>query len=224
MYIGSADFITANSKPIQKHRITGSVDTIPFTSAHILTGSLTLTNQCSDTTDTKIGAVFIGKLTCTFLKNLSIVPSTWKGRKITVNFSLCIDEDADTWETFGLGEFFVSEANIVPDGVSITAYDAMSKFDVLLPSAFIASGQAADILKAVCETCGVSLGMTDLQIAALPNGTRPLGLYTPNDCTTYRDILYWLSQALGGFCNDRQTWKACHPFILQYLSADGDDR
>lgn len=199
MYIGSAAFQTANSKPIQKQRITGTVDSSPFTAANILFGSLSITNQCSDSTDTKIGAVYIGKLMCTFLPNFIIPVSSWKNRKITVNFGLCIDEEHNIWEDFKLGEFFVSEANITLNGISVTAYDAMAKFDKLLPSSYIIAGQAAEIARAMCEACNVSLGMTDLEIAQLPNGTRPLGLYTPNDCTTYRDVIYWLSATLGGF-------------------------
>ena len=201
MYNGTAAFQIANGKAIQKHRISGYIDTIPFTGAHILAGSLTISNSCSDNTDVKIGAVYIGKLTVTFLKNIAVPVSSWKGRKITVNFGLCTDEttDPETWEDFRLGEWFVSQADITPDGVVVTAYDAMSKFDRYLPDSYLASGQAADIIRAVCQTCGVAFGMTDLQVAALPNGTRPLGLYTPNDCTTYRDVIYWLSATLGGF-------------------------
>ena len=199
MYTGSADFQTANGKPIQKHRITGYVDTVPFTAAHILAGSLTITNQCSDSSDVKIGAVFVGKLTVTFLDNLLIPVSTWKGRKITVQFGLCIDEVNNTWESFSLGEFYVSEANITLNGIAVTAYDVMSRFDKQLPSSYILTGQASDILHALCDACSVTLGMTDLQIAQLPNGTRPLGMYQPNDCVTYRDALYWLSATMGGF-------------------------
>ena len=190
MYTGSADFQTANSKPIQKQRITGTVNAVPFTAAHILTGSLTITNQCSDSSDTKIGAVYISKLQVTFLPNLPIPASSWKNRKIVVNFGLCIDEEHDTWEDFQLGVWYVSEANITLNGIAVTAYDVMSRFDKPLPASYVMSGQVAQIARAVCEACDVQFGMTDREAAGLPNGTRPLGLYTPNDCATYRDVLY----------------------------------
>lgn len=199
MYTGSADFQTANSKPIQKQRITGTVNAVPFTAAHILTGSLTITNQCSDSSDTKIGAVYISKLQVTFLPNLPIPASSWKNRKIVVNFGLCIDEEHDTWEDFQLGVWYVSEANITLNGIAVTAYDVMSRFDKPLPASYVMSGQVAQIARAVCEACNVGFGMTDLEAAVLPNGTRPLGLYIPNDCVTYRDVLYWLSATVGGF-------------------------
>ena len=104
MYIGSNAFQAANERPIQKHRISGTIDNIPFTGRNVLAGSMTISNQCSEESDYKIGAVFIGQLSVTFLRNLSVIPTTWQGRKITVNFGLCIDEIDDIWETFQIGE------------------------------------------------------------------------------------------------------------------------
>ena len=199
MYIGSNAFQAANERPIQKHRISGTIDNIPFTGRNVLAGSMTISNQCSEESDYKIGAVFIGQLSVTFLRNLSVIPTTWQGRKITVNFGLCIDEIDDIWETFQIGEYYVAEAEINADGVSVVAYDVMSRFEKDLPTDFLASGYLGDIAKAVCQTCGVSFGMTDQEAAALPNGSQIIGLYTPNDCKTYRDIIYWLSNTVGGF-------------------------
>lgn len=199
MYQGTADFLTANERSFQKHRVRGTIDNISFTGLNILGGSMTISNQCSDAQDSKVGAVFVGKLTVTFLKNLSVTPTSWKGRKITVIFGLCIDEVNDTYEEFNLGQYYVSEANITADGVSVVAYDAMAFFDKNLPTDFLVSGYLYDVSRALCATCGVTFGMTEQQCQALPNGTQPLGSYTPNDCVTYRDLIYWLSQTVGGF-------------------------
>lgn len=207
MYQGSAAFTTANDKSIQKHRVRGSIDNIPFTGSNILAGSMTITNQCSDNTDMKIGAVFVGKLTMTFLKNLSVTPTSWQGRKITIIFGLCIDEENNIFEEFEVGQYYVSEASITADGVTVTAYDAMSKFDRKLPTDYIVSGKVADITRAICSTCGVTFGMTDPEVMALPNGNLPLGSYTPNDCQTYRDLIYWLSQTIGGFATINRAGK-----------------
>ena len=199
MYIGTNAFQTANARSIQKHRISGTIDNIPFTGRNVLAGSMTMTNQCSEESDFKIGAVYIGQLSVTFLRNLSVIPTTWQGRKITVNFGLCIDEIDDIWETFQIGEFYVSEAEINADGITVTAYDVMTRFEKDLPSDFLASGSFGDIAKALCQTCGVTFGMTDQEAAALPNGSQTIGLYTPNDCKTYRDVVFWLSNTIGGF-------------------------
>ena len=160
---------------------------------------MTISNQCSEESDFKIGAVYIGQLSVTFLRNLSVIPTTWQGRKITVNFGLCIDEIDDIWETFQIGVYYVSEAEINADGITVTAYDVMTRFEKDLPSDFLASGSFGDIAKALCQTCGVTFGMTDQEAATLPNGSQTVGLYTPNDCKTYRDVVFWLSNTIGGF-------------------------
>ena len=199
MYTGSAAFQTANAKNIQKQKVRGTIDSVSFTGANILGGSLTVTNQITDQSDAKIGSVYVGKLTCTFLNNTGIGARTWRGRKIALEFGLCISENPDTYEWFKVGTFFVSEANANADGVVVTAYDAMSFFDEALPSNYTLSGSPFGIAQNVCQICGVTLGQTEAQIRVLPNGTEPLGMYTPNDCVTYRDIIYWLSVTLGGW-------------------------
>lgn len=199
MYIGSQAFRTANARAIQKHRIRGTIDEIPFTGSNILGGSLTISNQCSEATDFKLGSARVGQMTATFLRNLSVTPTSWSGRKITVYFSLCIDEVNDTWEEFQIGEWYVSEATINADGVSVVCYDSMSKLDKQLPTDYLASGTIASITRAICNTCGLTFGMTDQEVESLPNGNHPFGLYTPNEATKYRDLIYYLSNAVGGF-------------------------
>ena len=198
----SPEFLLANAENIQKHRLSGYIDTYSFTSSNILGGSFSISNQNTDGKDVKIGSVYIGKLTTTFLGLLPVLPKTWKGRKITVNFGLCIDDDPEDpqWEDFQIGEWFVSEANKTADGVTITAYDAMSQLDEPLPDTYTMSGKMYVIANAVCNKCGMRFGMTREEVEALPNGNTPLAVYQPNDCTTYRDIMYWLSVTAGGYC------------------------
>ena len=198
MFIGSAAFQTANAKLIQKRKRRGTIDDIPFTGDNILAGSLSITNQCSDGKDSKIGAVNIGVLKATFT-SLAVTPRTWRGRVITLEEGLCVSENPDTYEWFQLGVWVVASSDHVADGVTVTAYDAMSLFDVALPDSYIISGSMHGILTAICSTCGAELGMTKAEVEALPNGLAPLGAYQPNDCTTYRDLIYWLSVTAGGF-------------------------
>lgn len=197
MYVGSADFQTANASPIQKHRITGTVGTAPFAASDVLAGSVSITNQCSDTTEYTIGGVFVGQLTMTFLKSFVVTKETWQGKEIVINFGLCIDEENDIWEDFPLGHFTVYEASAVAEGVEITAYDAMANFDKV--ATWQPVGTLYQVLQKLCQRCAVTLGMTQVEVEALPNGTMNYGLWPENDCTTYRDLLYWCAVTVGGF-------------------------
>ena len=197
MYVGSADFQTVNAHPIQKQRITGTVDGVAFTSNDLLSGSLTISNQCSDSSDYKIGGVFVGQMSVTFLRSFDVEAETWQGKQIVVMFGLCIDEENDIWEDFSLGHFTVYEANSVADGISIKAYDAMANFDKV--ATWQPVGTLYQILQKLCQRCNVVLGMTQAQVEALPNGMQNYGLWPENDCTTYRDLLYWCAVTVGGF-------------------------
>ena len=197
MYVGSADFQTANVKAIQKQRITGTVGSTPFGPSDVLTGSVNITNQCSDSSDYKIGGVYVGQLSMTFLNGFAVAAETWQGKVINVNFGLCIDEDNDLWEDFSLGYFTVYEANSVADGISIKAYDYMANFDKV--ATWQPVGTLYQILQKLCQRCNVTLGMTQNEVEALPNGTMNYGLWPENDCSTYRDLLYWCAVTVGGF-------------------------
>lgn len=197
MYVGSADFQTANAKAIQKQRITGTVGSTPFGPSDVLTGSVNITNQCSDSSDYKIGGVYVGQLSMTFLNGFAVTAETWQGKVINVNFGLCIDEDNDLWEDFSLGYFTVYEANSVADGISIKAYDYMANFDKV--ATWQPVGTLYQILQKLCQRCNVTLGMTQNEVEALPNGTMNYGLWPENDCSTYRDLLYWCAVTVGGF-------------------------
>lgn len=199
MFIGSAAFQAANERPFQKHRIRGFIDNIEFSGVNILAGSLSMSNACSSAPDSKVSAVNIGKLTLTFMNNLTVTPMTWKGRHISLIFGLCTDEENNTFEEFPIGSFYVSEATINADGVSVVAYDEMAFFDKKLPDAYLIGGQPYDIATAICRACDATFGMTAGQVATLPNGSQNFGIVQPNDCKTYRDVLFWLGQCMGAF-------------------------
>lgn len=197
MYVGSEAFRAVNAQPIQKQRITGAVGAEAFGPSDILAGSVTITNQCSDASDYTLGGVFVGQLSMTFLRGFGIAIETWQGKEIVINFGLCIDEDNDTWEEFPLGHFFVYEANSVADGIEVRAYDAMANFDKV--ATWQPVGTLYQVLTKLCQRCNVPLGMTQLEVEALPNGLVNYGLWPENDCSTYRDLLYWVAVTVGGF-------------------------
>lgn len=195
----SAAFTTADSKAFQKHKVRGTIGATPFTDANLL--SLSIAKKNSDGSDIKLGSAFIGSLKATFLKNTNVLPRGWFGKDITLEFGLCVSENPDVYEWIPMGVYTIADATITLTGTNIVAYDRMSKFDKYLPDDFIAAGSLHSILSFICNKCSVPFGMTETQCEALPNGTEPLGEYPTNDCTTYRDVLYWLAQTVGGFCD-----------------------
>ena len=212
MYSVSADFLTAMAAPVQQHKVKGTIGSASFGPVNILAGSFSINNKICDSNEIGIGNVYIGELTATF-RGVAISDGNWNGQVITPVFSLLVDEDTDTWEDVPLGVFTVAEATISASGVTVKAYDNMTKFDQYCTTYHGSGGgpQMAEggsmvqgripfgALGMICRKVGVTFGMRMADVAALPNGTNPLNLFEDNDITTYRDMLSWIAQTLA--CN-----------------------
>ena len=195
MYSVSADYITAMKSPAQKVGIRGYIGNKTFTTENICSGMFSLTNQCVDNDEMLLGAAYIGELQMT-VKDIDIDRYDWIGKVVQPQHARYLADG--TWEYVPLGIYTISEATWSADGVSIVAYDNMSKLDK--KATFNAtSGSAYGILTNICQSCGVELGMTEAQVEALPNGTATFGLWAENDIETFRDMISWLAQALGSF-------------------------
>ena len=193
MYSVSQDYLDALDAPIQTYRLTGTVGAVPFTEDNII--SLTIDNQVSEGSEVKLGSVYVGELNAVF-SGLTIARGSWVGKVITLSEGLLTDADLDTYEDVPLGVFTIAEAKHTLEGVEVVAYDAMADFDVLF-SIDQTYGEPYDLLAIACSSCGVTLGNTQAQIEALPNGTETLYLYPENDIETWRDFVSWIAQTLA---------------------------
>lgn len=194
MYNVSEDYIDALEHAVQDYKLKITIDGASYDESVIVGGSFTITNQCSETDIVQIGSVYCAELKMTIIGGM-IERGTWEGAVITASEGMDLGE---SFEYVPLGVFTVAEANHTEEGVSIVAYDNMLKFD----KSFTLSttvGTAWSILSMICQDCGVTIGMTQEEVSALPNGSQSLGLYSQNDCETYRDVLFWLAQLLCTF-------------------------
>ena len=196
MYKVSQKYMEAMKRPVQRHRIKGTVGDVPFTEANILSGSFSITGQCSDTSNVQIGQVYISELKITLMKSLGLERYSLKGAKLCPYFGLLLD--TGVYEYIPLGVFTISTASWGASGVEITAYDNMS----ILDRSFTASsliGTPYQLCSLACESCGLEFAMTSSDFSSFQNGTTKLQLYADNDIDTWRDVLSWVAQAIG--CN-----------------------
>ena len=190
MYDVSNAYKSAMHDQVQRHKVNGyiTLNSTPYyyDDTNILQGSMTITNQCSDNEEVKIGSVFVGELKATFI-NVDIPRGMWKNCAISVNFSLLVDASINRWEDVQVGVFYVAEATHSATGVEIVAYDAMSKLDKFCANVFV-STTAYEILSFGCSACGITLGNTREEIADLPNGGVVVAQYPESDIETWRDM------------------------------------
>ena len=213
MYEVSNDYMTAMHQKVQRHKIKGTIGSVPFSDDDILAGSLTISNQCSGNEEIAIGQVYVGEFKATF-RGLEIARGAWQGKEIAVDFSLLTDSENDTWEDVPVGVYTVTEAEWSASGITVTAYDHMAKLDKSCETRFV-GGTMYSSLTFMCNECGVVLGNTQAQIEALPNGTIPVNQYPDSDIESWRDMLSWISQTLGCFATAGRDGKI---YLRQYTN------
>ncbi len=195
MYTVSDEYKNAMKASVQRYKVKGTVDGISFDERNILSGSLSITNQCSDNNSLVVGKVYIGELNCTFL-NMPIGRYGWADKEITISFGQMLKDG--TYEYVPLGVFNISEAKWTSSGVVVKAYDNIAKLDKAC-GLEQSSGKAFSMAKIACDSCSVKLGTTSEEFSLFANGNETLSMYAENDIDTWRDFLAWLSQALGCF-------------------------
>lgn len=197
MYATSAAYKTAAEAPVQESRITGTIGELTFADENVATGSFSISNQCSDNKNVGIGQVYIGVLKATF-RGIDLAENEWKGKEIAPTFMLKVS--GGTEEGVPLGVFTVSSAKKTTMGISVTAYDNMSKLDGRLdPEVFVGTQTALSFASSIASRCGVQIGTTQAEMDLLPNGSEEFALHSDNDLSTWRDALACIAQAVCAF-------------------------
>ena len=194
MYDVSDSFKIAMKKSAQKRSLRGTIAGIDFTQNNVLQGTFSITNQCSSSSDIQIGQTYVGELKATF-RGVNIQRNSWKGKEIVPYQGLYIDEKG-AFEEVSLGHYFVDSANWSRAGVSVTAYDAMSKFDKEL-KINSSSGTWYDFVSFCCSQCGVEFALSNEDAKKFVNANNVLEIYPENEMETYRDLLSWCAQVAG---------------------------
>ena len=199
MYPVSEAFLQAVQGNTRKYYWTGKITTAggveyPFDQEDIVKGSGYITAQCSGNSEIELGAVYAAEMGISLF--LDIDRYTLEDAEVELSYHLRLASGA--YETVPMGIFEVSEANRTVHVLELKAYDRMLRFDRAF-NGFETIGTAYGMI-ALCSTaCGVELAQTQAEIEALPNGSELLSIYPENDIETYRDVLYFTAQVLGGF-------------------------
>lgn len=198
MYNASNTYKNLIKSNVRKLNWSGTITldntTLNFSSDNILSGSLT--RQISGST-LEIGTVYASEL-----KLEVYLPSVSRyalfGKRITLKSTL----DGAT-DVIPMGTFTIAEATQAADHISITAYDDMLKFSDanFAPTLYVELLTPYQWLTNFCTAAGVTLGMSESDVLALPNGNRYMGYADDvGDTPTLRDALSYLAKALCSYC------------------------
>lgn len=199
MYPVSEAFLSAVQENTRRYYWTGKITTKAgvvheFSEKEIAKGSGYISAQCCGSTEMELGTVYASEMGITLFLNVDRY--TLEDALVELFYHLELDDGS--WEEVPMGIFEISEANRKIKCLEIKAYDYMLRFDETF-NGFETVGNAYDFMELCSKACRVELAQTREEIEAMPNGAEVLSVYTENDIETYRDMLFYVGQVLGGF-------------------------
>ena len=205
MYPVSEAFLQAVQENTRNYYWTGQITTkggavYPFVYEDIVKGSGYIAAQCCGSAEIELGTVYAAEMGITLFSQIDRY--TLEGAEVRLSYHLRLADGS--FEEVPMGIFEVSEANRTAHCLELKAYDYMLRFEKSF-NGFETVGNAWAFLDLCCKACNVVLAHTQAEIEAMPNGTELLSIYPENDIETYRDVLYFVGQVLGGFfCINRE--------------------
>jgi len=205
MYPVSEAFLRAVQENTRRYYWTGRITTkggavYPFGYEDIVKGSGYISAQCCGSAEIELGTVYAAEMGVTLFSQIDRY--TLDGAKVELFYHLRVEGGG--FEEVPMGIFEVSEANRTAHCLELKAYDYMLRFEKSF-NGFEAVGNAWDFLELCCKACGVEMENTQGEVEGMPNGRELLSIYPENDIGTYRDVLFFVGQVLGGFfCINRR--------------------
>lgn len=194
MYQVSEDFIEQINKHTRIEHVRGMIGTVSFNDSNVM--SMTVNNRCSDTSDVTFGSAYIGQLDATFV-NVAIPRGFWRDQTITLEWGIVLEDESVEW--IPVGVFDIASAEWSDVGVTVKANDRMAKLDRTFSAIQTSASSLYSFAAYACSECDVDFDLTAEECQALPNGDQIIGLYPENDIKTWRDLMSWLGQIVGGF-------------------------
>ena len=200
MFGVSEKFKSAVKQNSRKYEWYGTITTkigkvYEFGAKDIVKGSGYIKWQCCSDTEIELGTVYAAEMGIGLFSQIDRY--TLEEAEVRLYYSLTLSDG--TKETIPMGIFEVSEANRGVRTLELKGYDYMLRFEKTLKLES-SSGTPYQFLKVACDTCGVEMAQTVSEITALPNGGVTLGIYADNDIETFRDLIFYVAQVLGCFC------------------------
>lgn len=155
-----------------------------------------------------IGECYINNATVTIIDKANKYSENFNNAEMSLffgvkNASLKLDEEIQ------LGKFIIPTDTTIRKIASIQLFgDSMlSKFD-MSTSGVATSGKPYALVSWCCDVCGVELALTEAEFNALSKNTSYTFYISEGSAIeTYRDIIMYVSQIIGGFATDTNDGK-----------------
>lgn len=200
IYSVSDAYKTAIRARTRTDRVTGTLTltngtVLNLDAADLMSGSLTLDNQCVTGEELAFGCAYLGQAALNLRTDLS--RHAFYGAKLVLHYGLQLP--GGRWETVPLGVYTVAEAERRALYVSIKAYDNILALQQKYDGTTM-QGTAYALLEQIAAACGLTLGQTEAEIGALnPNAALVCQLSGADGLSTWRECAAAVAQLVGGF-------------------------
>lgn len=204
IYSVSDAYKTAIRARTRTDRVTGTLTltngtVLNLDAADLMSGSLTLDNQCVTGEELAFGCAYLGQAALNLRTDLS--RHAFYGAKLVLHYGLQLP--GGRWETVPLGVYTVAEAERRALYVSIKAYDNILALQQKYDGTTM-QGTAYALLGQIAAACGLTLGQTEAEIGALnPNAALVCQLSGADGLSTWRECAAAVAQLVGSFAAGR---------------------
>lgn len=197
MYSTTDSYKEAVNNPVLRNRVDGKITlkdgmVLEIKNHEIIPGSLSINNRCIHSSSFCFGSVYVGEMNISIMKEIDRY--SLYGAKVELSYYLTL-QDA-TEEKIPLGVFFVDSPKRTKRIIALKCYDKMTDFDIDVTEETV--GMPYQLLTFICEYCGVELANTEIEIAAMCNGTQLYSIYADR-VGTYRDAISYIASVLAGY-------------------------
>lgn len=201
MYPTSNDYQTAMASNARIHKLRGIVNGTAFDGEDVIQNTFVVKNQFCPATKIELGGVYVGEMDLTFTTDFATglgIRGGWQGKIITAEIGVEIGTELYEYVPINGGTYTIEGVTWTNNGLKVTAYDNMTKFDKAINFS-TSSGYVYDFISFACTECGVTLGQTQADIESMTNGTAFVGLSTGSPVETYRDVISNIAVVLCAF-------------------------
>lgn len=158
---------------------------------------MTITKDICANSNIEIGTAYVGQLTLDVYLNVDRYRLF--GGTVDMEFGLELADGSMEW--LPCGTFDIQSAEVTEGKVKLTCYDFMQRFNVVITQNPVGK-TPYKVISEYCENRGVTMGTTEAELNAMPNGSYQLPLWSSDGSTqayTEQQIIGYLAQAMCAY-------------------------
>lgn len=165
---------------------------------NIADGGMTITRDICSNSNIEIGTAYVGQMELSVYLNVDRYQLF--GGTVDMSFGVQTDSSG-TMEWLPCGTFDIQSAEVTEGKVKLTCYDFMQRFNVVITQNPVGK-TPYKVISEYCEKRGVTMGTTEAELNAMPNGSYQLPLWSSDGSTqayTEQQIIGYLAQAMCAY-------------------------